>query len=107
MRGKYGAILFATDGSWVIDHQYCGSVGEVWEKLENQGSRWFFYPLHAVITTNRSYVTTRQRIVDACDALSHCRGGSIRYTRFWIAQHPDLVAAMLGYEAVGERSSDA
>ena len=45
----YRALLVAPDGDYVTDYT-CETVNEVEEMLANQGSRWYFFPFHAVIS---------------------------------------------------------
>jgi len=63
---KYRAVLFSPDGEdWVTDHP-SETVEEVWDKLADQGSRWIFYPICAVV---RDHAVMRDtlRIVDGCE----------------------------------------
>lgn len=76
---RYKAVLFSPDGEdWVTDHRGCATVEEVWEAVSNQGSRWFFYPVAAVIRDNGPVTGPRNRIVDAPEYLEEIRGKSIR-----------------------------
>jgi hypothetical protein len=61
----YKAILFAPDGDWVTDFGGCKTKEEVWQYVENMGSRWFFYPFVFVIKDKKKvYTLNSQRIVD-------------------------------------------
>ena len=73
----YKAILFATDGDWVTDHIY-PTIDEVWEAVSNQGSKWFFYPISAVIKHNGALTTSRQRIISCPEILEGNEGLSIK-----------------------------
>ena len=44
----YKAILFHPEGDFVTDFEN-NTIEEVWESVNNMGSRWFFYPLVFVI----------------------------------------------------------
>jgi hypothetical protein len=76
---KYKALLVTPDGDWVTDYWGCDTKHEVIEKLENQGSRWFFYPFQFVITdgAGRHYTKLTQRIVDASFPYEHLKGMTI------------------------------
>jgi hypothetical protein len=74
----YKAILFAPDGDWVTDYAGCKTIDEVWDRVDNQGSKWFFYPFYFVITDERGYTLSTQRIVAAPDNLEHLVGKSIK-----------------------------
>lgn len=84
----YKAVLFAPDGDWVIDHSR-KTVEEVQEALCDQGSRWYFYPFHAVIRDNGRLTRETQRIVDAAWPFEDLRGRTIRTFGHLIAETPD------------------
>ena len=68
----YQSIQFAfDDGDYICDYHEA-TVDEVVDRICDQGSRWFFYPIPFVITGgSRSWrsraETQRKRIVWACD----------------------------------------
>ena len=72
----YAALLVAPDGAWVTDYRR-ETAEEVIEALCDQGSRWYFYPFHAVI---RYHGITRdsQRLVDVAEPFEHLKGRTIR-----------------------------
>lgn len=43
----YAAVLIAPDGEYVTDFE-SDSVAEVWDRVNNMGSRWYFYPFPVV-----------------------------------------------------------
>jgi hypothetical protein len=85
---EYRALLVAADGSWVTDHSR-DTVEEVQEALADQGSRWYFYPFHAVITDRGRLTRPSQRIVDAAEPFEHLRGTTIRTFTQTIAATPE------------------
>lgn len=95
---RYKAVLFAPDGHWVTDYRDRQSVEDVWARIENRGSRWYFYPFPAVIRDHGVTTSDRQRIVDACEPLQHLKGRTIRTMQRVIVDNPDLVKAMLRTE---------
>lgn len=66
----YQAILVAPDGDYVTDHEY-ETPDEVMEAINNQGSRWIFYPFAAVIKTvphpRTADAVDSAVVVDICD----------------------------------------
>lgn len=73
---RYKALLVAPDGDWVEDC-WGESVDEVWKKVNELGSRWFFYPLRFVIR-DKGKVGEYQRIVSACDGYEFLEGLSVK-----------------------------
>ena len=65
---KYRAILFAPDGEYVTDFER-DTKEEVWECVENMGSRWIFYPF--------VFVGTDKTIVDASEDMEWLKGRRI------------------------------
>jgi hypothetical protein len=65
----YQATLFAPDGDYVTDFQDKDKKSEVWEKVQNMGSRWIFYPI--------VFVTTDKTIVDTPEGLEQLKGKRI------------------------------
>lgn len=74
---QYKAVLFAPDGDWVTDF-HADTKEEVMEMLADKGSRWFFYPLEAVILHKGGLTTSRQRLVDAAYPIKDFKGRAIR-----------------------------
>lgn len=62
MKSKYKAVLFARDGDWVTDCRG-ETIDEVSDKLDDLGSRWYFYPLPMIIKDHGNFVTSRQRVI--------------------------------------------
>lgn len=50
MRTTFKAVLFHPDGSSVTDFTDSKTASEVWDKINDMGSRWIFYPLPFVVT---------------------------------------------------------
>jgi hypothetical protein len=91
----YKSVQFAPDGDWIVDYRGCSSVEEVWDLVADQGSRWYFYPFPAVIVDRGDLTKGTQRIVDACWPFEYLRGRTIRTMGREIAEHPELVEAVL------------
>lgn len=77
---NYRAILYAPDGDWVMDYE-SPTVEEVEEKLANQGSRWYFYPFHAVIVNKGytpGYILRRQRLISVAPPFEEFQGRTVQ-----------------------------
>lgn len=59
----YKAILFALNGDWVTD---ClgQTKEEVWDKVADLGSKWYFYPQVAIIKDYGGCTLSSQRICE-------------------------------------------
>lgn len=84
----YSALLVAPDGDWQVDYM-CDTVEEVEAKLANQGSKWYFYPFHAVIKWQPFLWDGNKRIISAAPPFEDMRGKSIRTFTKLIAATPD------------------
>ena len=86
----YKAILFSPDGDWVTD---CSgqTKEEVWNKIADLGSRWYFYPYPAIIK-DKGHTNSFQRICDVYaepDSLQEwMKGKSIRTIQAYLSQNP-------------------
>lgn len=65
----YKAILFAPDGDYVTDFTNTDTKQEVWDKINDMGSRWVFYPICFV---------AKKIIVDTPEGLEHLKGKTIK-----------------------------
>ena len=84
---EYRALLVAPDGDWTIDYRQ-SSIADVQDALANQGSRWYFYPFHAVILA-KPVTTSRQRLLDVASPFEHMRGKTVRTFTRMIAELSD------------------
>ncbi len=71
----YQAILFAPDGDYVTDHRR-DTIAEVWDAVNDQGSRWFFYPIPAVITDGSDGIR-RKRIIETARPFEDLAGRTV------------------------------
>jgi len=60
MKKEYRAIAFAPDGDYITEGEF-KTVDEAWERINDWGSRWFFYPFTGVVKN--------KRVVEMCDLL--------------------------------------
>jgi hypothetical protein len=94
------AILMAPDGDWVSDYYGCSTKDEVWNKLDDQGSRWFFYPFHFIVVDNgKSWrVAKEMHIVDVLFSLKkELLHKTIEDASTWMKENPDYAIYMLEY----------
>ena len=86
----YKAILIAPDGDWVTDFER-NTVEEVEQELANMGSRWYFYPFHAVIKSPGSYIRfiDRKRLVSVAWPFEDMKGMTVGTLRRMIATMPE------------------
>ena len=69
---KYKAILFSPDGDFVTDF-HSDNKDDVWNSVNNMGSKWIFYPI--------VFVATDKTIVDTIEGLEHLKGKRITTVR--------------------------
>lgn len=94
---KYKAVLFAPDGDWVVDFRGCETIEEVQDKLCNMGSRWIFYPFHAVIVDRGALTTRTQRLVDVAHPFEEYKGCTIKTFKKMLNELPtEEVLTILG-----------
>jgi len=72
----YKATLFHPDGDSVTDFRDTKTKQDVWEAINNMGSRWVFYPL--------CFVTTDKTVVSAPDGLDFLEGKRIATVRAFL-----------------------
>lgn len=94
----YKAVLFAPDGDWVTDYLERETIEEVEQLLADQGSRWYFYPFHAVIVDKGGFTSARQRLVSVAYPFEDMKGRSISTFAQMIRELPEneLVAILGG-----------
>jgi hypothetical protein len=92
----YKAVLFASDGEYVVDYHDSESIKAVEVKLQHQGSRWYFYPIEFVIPDNNSNIT-HNRIVSTPDDLTFLKGLSVKTVKTWIQSNQNFIEDLLQY----------
>lgn len=70
MKNNYQAVLFAPDGEHVTDFRDSATKDDVWDMVNDMGSRWIFYPI--------VFVATDKTIVDTPEGLEHLKGTRIK-----------------------------
>ena len=69
MDKKYRAIAFAPDGEYIIESEF-ETVEQAWDRINDWGSRWFFYPFCGVVKN--------KRVVEMCDVLDFLSNKDIK-----------------------------
>ena len=69
MKIKYRALLFHPEGDYVIDFNG-NSKNEIWDRVNDMGSRWIFYPI--------VFIATDKTIVDTLPGLEHLNNKRIK-----------------------------
>lgn len=94
---RYKAVLFSPDGDWVTDCRG-ETIEEVFERLGDLGSRWYFYPYtHFIIRDRGAMTTNTQRIVAAHEPFDEFKGRTIHtVSKFLATQDDNFHASVLG-----------
>jgi len=82
----YKSIHFATDGNFVTDNER-ETVEEVWQAVNDMGSRWFFYPIPCVIKSGANL--KRGRIISPCAGFDFLQNKSIKTAQKYIKNEDD------------------
>lgn len=75
---NYKAILFHPEGDYVTDFQNRNEIQDVWEEINEMGSRWIFYPI--------PFVATDKTIVDAPEGIEWMKGKRIKTVQKFFQQ---------------------
>lgn len=96
-RMKHSVTLrcLAPDGAAIREGEF-PSVESAWNRAQDMGSRWFFYPV-SIITGPAT--SDRARIIDTPRELRAFKGKTLGTLRAYFAARPDMVAAWLNGEA--------
>ena len=90
-------ICMTFDGDYVTEGEF-DSVQDAWERSEDMGSRWYFYPFHFVVSQSG------KSIVDAPEMLDRFKGKRIKTVRQEfkrLSEHPAMVEADANDFAIG------
>ena len=102
----YKAILFSPDGDWVTD---CKGLTkeEVWDKVANLGSRWFFYPIPAIIRDYGGCTLSSQRICEVYteydSSMAWMKGKSIKTISQTLEANPIVSQGLILFFRNGEQ----
>ncbi len=77
---KVNLICMSFDGEYVTEGRDFASISEAWERSNDMGSRWFFYPFHFVTTASG------KTIKDTPEMLQHLNGLRVKSVARHFAQ---------------------
>ncbi len=83
----YQAILFSPAGEFITCYR-APTIEDVWSRVNNRGSEWFFYPIPFVITDHSPF-TTSQHLISAPDDFESFVGSTVATLITWLHAHPD------------------
>lgn len=86
MTKKYQAIAFALDGDYITEGNF-ETIDQAWERINDWGSRWVFYPLTGVVKN--------KRVVSFCDILPSLSNKDIKTVQKKIIKYQDTILHML------------
>lgn len=92
---NYRAILFTGDGEDRVMDYESPTIEEVEERLADQGSRWYFYPFHAVIVNKGytpAYILNRQRLVSIAPPFEEFKGKTVATFQRYLKQMSEAEA---------------
>jgi len=92
----YKAVLISIDGQdYVTDFHNSKSIEDVWDSINDMGSRWYFYPIPLVVKNNKTK-TINNRIADIpIDFPVEFKGKAIKTAMQFIKDNPDFITAIL------------
>jgi hypothetical protein len=96
-KSKYMAILFSLDGEeYVTDFHNSDTPEQVWNAINDMGSRWFFYPI-SFVTRDAGSNITHQRIIGVPDGLETfgLLGRTVKTAKQWIKDNKPIIEMML------------
>lgn len=78
---KYRSVQFTIDGEdWIFDYEG-NTPQEVWGQVNDQGSKWIFYPIPFVVRNIWGQDFAKSRIIDTPDGADFLRGKTINTAR--------------------------
>jgi hypothetical protein len=95
---SYKLLLVTPDGD---DYQIEGgnknhTKDDVWDLSGDMGSRWFFYPLHFVITDLvYNGISKAQKVIDAPFGLEFLKGRTLAYLKEYLKDNVNFIEALI------------
>ena len=75
---NYKAIAFSTDGEYITEGSF-ESINDAWDRINDWGSRWIFYPFTGVLKN--------KRVVQMCNGLEYLSNKNIKTIQAELAKH--------------------
>ncbi len=85
----YEAVLISADGEEYVTDYKSSTKEEVIEQLENQGSRWIFYPYSFVVEVDPSKPVKEWKIKDAPDPFGKLKNKKVKDAMHFIEKYKD------------------
>ena len=98
---NYQALLISTDGKdYVLDFHNQNTVNDVWDKIADMGSKWFFYPLCFVITDDNTAIRSkvdilRKRIIDTPEHFEEYKNVTVKTAMTMLQNDQEFIQAIL------------
>ena len=77
MNTPYRLICMSFDGEYITEGRF-STVNDAWERSDDMGNRWFFYPFH--------FVVTEKTIINSPDRMEFCNRKRITTVEKWFAE---------------------
>lgn len=90
----YRTMQVSLDGAYIFDYS-SDSKEKLWEAVNEQGSKWFFYPLPFIVKNEYGMNFQYKKIIDAPYGFEFLRGKTIRKAIEYIKKHADEIQAYL------------
>ncbi len=92
----YQILLITPDGQdYKLDCKRSSTPELAWERCDNLGSKWIFYPICFVIRDNAYLNIEHQFIIDSPNLLQHLTGGTVKQAIDYITENSEeLIAAI-------------
>ena len=92
---KYRTLQVSPCGTdYIFDYESDNKM-ELWNSVNEQGSRWIFYPLSFIVKNEYRMDFNRKRIIETCDGMEHLKGRTITNAMQWIHDNQDYVLLLL------------
>ena len=89
----YCAVLFSPDGDHITDFRGKKTIQEVWDCINDMGSKWIFYPI--------SCVGTDRSIVDTPEQFEEMKRKRIKTVKKYLSENMNDVCVRLGIPLEG------
>jgi len=90
----YKSIQFALDGDYITDYE-CNTVQKTWDKVDDQGSKWFFYPLPFVVRAGGGDMSRKRVHAPDFPLLRDLEGASVKTVQRFIRENSETLADIL------------
>jgi len=89
---KYRTLQVSLQGDAYIFDYRSDNKSDLWEAVNNQGSKWIFYPLPFIVKNEYGMDFKHKRIIEACDGLQCLEGMTISKALDFIKKRQDFIS---------------